>query len=114
MVMSYDSCYCKQSSEGDGVKDTAFNPEAGREIMPETKTMVMMTLVLSREWGGRIFGDYYWGLYRDCYRDPFPRSLLSTRQTMMMTTPKPKLEGVLYVWAALRAWRALRIGNPKL
>ena len=42
MVMSYDSCYCKQSSEGDGVKDTAFNPEAGREIMPETKTMVMM------------------------------------------------------------------------
>ena len=26
--------------------------------------------------------DYgeYWGLYRDDYRDPFPHSLLSTRQ----------------------------------
>ena len=24
-------------------------------------------------------GDYYWGLYRDYYRDPFPHSLLSTR-----------------------------------
>ena len=26
------------------------------------------------------YGDYYWGLYRDYYRDPFPDSLLSTRQ----------------------------------
>ena len=26
------------------------------------------------------YGDYYWGLYRDYYRDPFPHSLLSTRQ----------------------------------
>ena len=25
-------------------------------------------------------GDYYWGLYRDYYRDSFPHSLLSTRQ----------------------------------
>ena len=25
------------------------------------------------------YGDYYWG-YRDYYRDPFPHSLLSTRQ----------------------------------
>ena len=22
--------------------------------------------------GGRDYGDYYWGLYRDFYRDPFP------------------------------------------
>ena len=22
------------------------------------------------------YGDYYWGLYRDYYRDPFPHSLL--------------------------------------
>ena len=36
-------------------------------------------LVLSREWG-MDYGDYYWGLYRDYYRDPFPHSLLSTRQ----------------------------------
>ena len=26
------------------------------------------------------YGDYYWGLYRGYYRDPFPHSLLSTRQ----------------------------------
>ena len=26
------------------------------------------------------YGDYYWGLYRDYYRDPFPHSLLSTRE----------------------------------
>ena len=27
------------------------------------------------------YGDYYWGFYRDYYyRDPFPHSLLSTRE----------------------------------
>ena len=26
------------------------------------------------------YGDYYWGLYRDYYKDPFPHSLLRTRQ----------------------------------
>ena len=26
------------------------------------------------------YGDYFWGLYGDYYRDPFPHSLLSTRQ----------------------------------
>ena len=26
------------------------------------------------------YGGYYWGLYRDYYRDPFPHSLPSTRQ----------------------------------
>ena len=26
------------------------------------------------------YGDYYWGFSRDYYRDPFPHSLLSTRQ----------------------------------
>ena len=25
-------------------------------------------------------GDWYWGLYRDDYKDPFPNSLLSTRE----------------------------------
>ena len=29
--------------------------------------------------GGMDIGDYYWGLYRDYYRDSFPHSLLSTR-----------------------------------
>ena len=28
------------------------------------------------------YGDHYWGLYRDYYRDPFPHSLLSTRESM--------------------------------
>ena len=26
------------------------------------------------------YGDFYWRLYRDYYRDPFPHSLLRTRQ----------------------------------
>ena len=26
------------------------------------------------------YGDYYWGFYRDYYRDPFAHSLLSTRE----------------------------------
>ena len=26
------------------------------------------------------YGDYSWGLHRDYYRDPFPHSLLSTRE----------------------------------
>ena len=30
--------------------------------------------------GGMDYGDHYWGLCRDYYRDPFPHSLLSTRQ----------------------------------
>ena len=28
------------------------------------------------------YGDCYWGLYRDYNRDPFPHSLLSTRQSI--------------------------------
>ena len=31
--------------------------------------------------GGMDYGDYYWGLYRDYYRDPFPHSLLSTSRS---------------------------------
>ena len=27
------------------------------------------------------YGDYYWGLHRDYYRDPLPHSLPSTRQS---------------------------------
>ena len=30
--------------------------------------------------GGIEYGDYHWGLYRDYCRDPFPHSLLSTRE----------------------------------
>ena len=35
--------------------------------------------MLSREWGNGLW-VHYWGLYRDYYRDPFPHSLLRTRQ----------------------------------
>ena len=31
--------------------------------------------------GGMDYRDDYWGLYRDYYRDAFPHSLLSTRET---------------------------------
>ena len=31
-------------------------------------------------------GDYYWGLYRDYSKDPFPHSLLSTRE-FLQTDP---------------------------
>ena len=30
--------------------------------------------------GGMDYGDHYCGLYRDYYTDPFPHSLLRTRQ----------------------------------
>ena len=36
-------------------------------------------LVLSREWGNGLLG-LLWGTLRDYHRDPFPHSLLSTRQ----------------------------------
>ena len=39
-------------------------------------------LVLRREWGNGLW-DYYWGLYRDYYRDPFPHSLRSTRENLL-------------------------------
>ena len=33
------------------------------------------------------YGDYYWGLYRGYYRDPFPHSLLSTREIGKIPSP---------------------------
>ena len=44
-------------------------------------SMTLYSLVLSREWGNGLWGLLKWGLYRDYYRDPFPHSLLSTRQS---------------------------------
>ena len=32
------------------------------------------------------YGDYYWGLYRDYYRDPCPHSRRSTREISMSFT----------------------------
>ena len=34
------------------------------------------------------YGDYHWGLYRDYYRDPFPHSLLRTRQQTLNLSTK--------------------------
>ena len=42
---------------------------------------VLYCLVLSREWGNGYWGLYYCGLCRDYCRDPFPHSLLSTRES---------------------------------
>ena len=33
------------------------------------------------------YEDYYWGLFLDYCRDPFPHSLLSTRQTSWTKGP---------------------------
>ena len=41
------------------------------------------------------YGDYYWGLKRDYYRDPFPPSLLSTRESnheLRKIKPGPRLK----------------------
>ena len=40
------------------------------------------SLVLSREWGNGLWGLLL-GLYRGYYRDPFPHSLLSTRESFV-------------------------------
>ena len=47
--------------------------------------------------GGRGYGDDYWGLYRDYYRDPFLHSLLRTKEFRdepgagLLFEKKPKL-----------------------
>ena len=33
------------------------------------------------------YRDYYWGFCRDYYRDPFPNSLLSTREAKKSRSP---------------------------
>ena len=37
-----------------------------------------------------VYGDYYWGFYGDYYRDPFPHSLLSTRQDWRAINHDPR------------------------
>ena len=44
------------------------------------------------------YGDYYWGLCRGYYRDPFPHSLLSTRQIDEKEPPKDKVFRALELW----------------
>ena len=36
--------------------------------------------------GGIDYGDYYWGLYRDYYKNPFPRSPLRTREFLKVVS----------------------------
>ena len=39
------------------------------------------------------YGDYYWGLYKDYHRDPFPHSLLRTWKKIQLvakSSPKPE------------------------
>ena len=44
------------------------------------------------------YGDYDWGLYRDYCRDPFPQSLLRTKQSFhddsKPLAPNPKLSAL--------------------
>ena len=44
--------------------------------------------------------DYYWGLYRDYYMDPFLHSLLSTREWF-------RVESVLRLWVGTAAMRPM-------
>ena len=42
-------------------------------------TLMPLTVWFLAGNGGMRYWDYYWGLYRGYYTDPFPHSLLSTR-----------------------------------
>ena len=56
-------------------------PGAGREttlIAPAVHACPTVWFLVGN--GGMCYGDYYWGTYRDYYRDPSPPSLLSTRE----------------------------------
>ena len=57
------------------------------------------------------YGDYYWGLYRDCYRDPFPHSLLRTRQFRVLRVP---LKGSIGVPLKGSIWVPLKGQAPPL
>ena len=55
------------------------------------------------------YGDYYWGLYRDYYRDPFPHSLLSARENWQsMSCGGKALDLDLLVWLQEEV-RSLRV-----
>ena len=63
-----------------GTPITCFASPQKLQTIPLTpRPSTLNYLVLRREWGNGLW-DYYWGLYRDYYRDPFPHSLLSTRE----------------------------------
>ena len=50
-------------------------------LQPKQKPEIGKTVWFLVGNGGMGYGDHYWGLYRGYYsRDPFPHSLLSTRQ----------------------------------
>ena len=56
------------------------------------------------------YGDNYWGLYRDYYRDPFPHSLLSTRQLCLCSSGGSARSQLLHglvglaLTSAIQAW----------
>ena len=52
--------------------------------------------------------DYYSGLYRDYYRDPFPHSLLSTRETRVPVS-EPLRQSTFLTTIPL----ALRVQGPR-
>ena len=59
-------------------------------------------LVLSREWGNGLWGRLLGIIYRDYYKDPFPHSLLRTREPSILLR--------MLAWSRTWLWR---LYNPK-
>ena len=57
------------------------------------------------------YRDYYSGLHRNHYRDPFPHSLLSTREfSHIKSKHHPELGFEVSIFSALAFRRSLAIG----
>ena len=51
------------------------------------------------------YGDDYWGLYKDYYRDPFPHSLLDSRfahEALRWRLGSLRLRGLVFKGSGLR------------
>ena len=75
MMFQLSGFYCN----GFGLKASAF-----KDLYKGVR--VLDSACLSTVWflvgnGGMDYGDYYWGFYRDYFWDPFPHSLLRTRES---------------------------------
>ena len=55
----------------------------GQPRIPESREVERSSVWFLVGNGGMDYGDYYWGFYRDYYRDPFSHSLLSARQAIV-------------------------------
>ena len=53
-------------------------PAQQRSMIGVILRALCSSLVLRKD-----YRDYYWGLYRGYYRDPFPHALVSAREVIM-------------------------------